>query len=492
MTGPLFAVPLVLIALMLGTWAQPPINVFNVSARGVGIVHVYRLLRGALATARATVRSAFSWRSLVPFGALAVAVLAVHLGHPTSATGAIIMGAVSPPPQGTNFLKVLQAYKGRNQGPELFDSFAHDGTVSTINPSRNLSINRPLEAFIFQWRGRVVVGAANYTNAAAESPMTILNQVQITGTFKGGNQTPLKMSGATLFSLTSCFANRGSSCYINGIRQASPTLPFAQTLANFGNTGTYDVEINYVYPVWPMVAGANRAATQIPFLWQPEDWGNTIQFQFDLGDKTAFGTPACGTTVAFTAYGSGAGTPTFSIYTRYVLLGSIRPNNPFQTSLVQRNESMITAGMDAIGTGVLLKNLTKQKTTNILLKVGLLLSGTSNGVQVLSALDDLQIDKTLITVDGTQIRKNQNNMLQKESVGFNFGSVLPQGYFDFTFIDSQDPRSAFRADLPDVVSPGSSYLLTTDVLKTGAQQRVWFTDELIIANAQDPFWLGTR
>jgi hypothetical protein len=34
--------------------------------------------------------------------------------------------------------------------------------------------------------------------------------------------------------------------------------------------------------------------------------------------------------------------------------------------------------------------------------------------------------------------------------------------------------------------------LTTDVLKTGAQQRVWFTDELIIANAQDPFWLGTR
>jgi hypothetical protein len=95
-------------------------------------------------------------------------------------------------------------------------------------------------------------------------------------------------------------------------------------------------------------------------------------------------------------------------------------------------------------------------------------------------------------VDGTQIRKNQNNMLQKESVGFNFGSVLPQGYFDFTFIDSQDPRSAFRADLPDVVSPGSSYLLTTDVLKTGAQQRVWFTDELIIANAQDPFWLGTR
>ena len=381
------------------------------------------------------------------------------------------------------------AYLGRNQGPEFFTSVAHNGTVQQVQIPRNLSINRPLEALIFRWRGRVAITVANMTAAAAESPMTILQRINVTGTFKSTSLTPINLTGATAFSYARLFGFRGSSCYINGVRQTDPSVPFGQTLAGFGNIGTYDLDIWYFVPTWPIVALTSRQVNIPMYFWQPEDWADSLQVRLDLGDATSFGTVG-GATVAFSSFGVGTGTPVVEIYTRYSILGDLR--NSFRTACVLRNESQNVANLTGINQNVQIQPLQKQKTTNVLVKSGTILAGSTAGVQVFGALTDLMLDKTQIQVDNKAIRNNLSNLAAKESVGLQFLTVPPEGYLPFTFVDSQTPRTAFRADLPQVVGSGSSFLLITDVLTAGATQQVNVVQEQIQADVDDPYWLGTR
>lgn len=391
------------------------------------------------------------------------------------------------PPMGIGHL--AQAYLGRNQGPEFFTSQPHNGIAQQILIPRNLSINRPLEALILRWRGRVVIGTANFTNVAAEAPWTILNRLNVTGTFKGTALTPVSLTGATMAAWTRLFGHRGSSAYVNGIRQAEPSVPYAQGLANFGDIGTYDLDLWYVLPTWPIVAEANAAINQVPYLWQPQDWADSLQIRLELGDATSFGTPAGGTTTTFTAFGTGAGTPTLDIFTRYVILGALRGG--FRTAAVIRNENTITAGMANVGSNTRITPLQKQKTTNVLVKSGLSLV-TNPGVQVFGSLTDAMLDQTLIVVDNKRIRNNLSNLAAKESVGYDFGTVEPQGYLPFSFISSQSARTAFRADLPTVVGAGSSFELDTDIIAANAANQVNVVQEMIFADADDPYWAGTR
>jgi hypothetical protein len=236
----------------------------------------------------------------------------------------------------------------------------------------------------------------------------------------------------------------------------------------------------------------SRADEIVPYLWQPQDWADSLQITLDLGDLSSFGTPAAMTTATFTAFGSGAGSPTVEIYTQYAILGTFRPGTAFNTACVVRNEQTITAGMTGIASNVRIMPLQKQKTTNILVKTGALLAGTSAGVQVFASLSDVMLDKTLIVVDNKFIRNNLSNLASKENIGYSFTAIEPQGYLPFSFIDSQNPRTAFRADDPNVVGNGANFELDTDVLTAGAQQAVQVIQEMIFADKLDASWAGTR
>jgi hypothetical protein len=384
---------------------------------------------------------------------------------------------------------VLSAYVGRNQGPEFFTSTPHNGVAQSVLIPRNLSINRPLEAIILRWRGRVAVTVANLGAVAAEAPQTIINRIIVQGTFKGTALTPISLTGATAFARGFCYDTRGSSAYINGVLQASPGVPFGQTLANFGNIGNYDLDIWYVIPTWPIIAAGRRAADQVPYLWQPQDWADSIQVRLELGDQTSFGTVG-GATVTFTAFGSAAGSPLVEIYTRYTILASLRSS--FHTACQILNENTINSGVASVASNVRLMPLQKQKTTNVLVKTGVILTGTSPQVQVFASLSDVMLDRTLIVVDNKYIRNNQTNLAAKESVGYNFSTREPQGYLPFSFVDGQSARTAFRADLPTVVGSGSTFDLMSDIISAGANQQVNVVQEMLFADANDPYWAGTR
>lgn len=381
------------------------------------------------------------------------------------------------------------AQLGRTTGAELFTQVNFVAGQQT-NINRNMSLQRPLEEILLRFKGRVVIGTANYTAVAAEAPQSILNRIRIFGTWRNGQQVPLDISGATLFAAGRMYDPFGNSLFIGNApptRQADPSIPFGQVGTTFGNTGTYDLDIFYRIPMAPFLPHAARAAASYPFWWLPEDWNDSLQIVINFGDNTSFGTPAGGTTVAFTAFGSGAGSPTVDVILVYAQLSKVRGS--YHSAIVMRNEQQIVGGVvGAAGNNIQLIPLSKQKITNITVKTGQVLTGTSGAAFVYASLTDTLLDQTQVIADKTTIRNTYSNQSSKEEQARRWSSIQPQGYLNFSFIDGANPRACFRADNPAVVGPGATFALFTSVVTPGANPACSIIQEQIYSQQGDPFW----
>lgn len=383
----------------------------------------------------------------------------------------------------------MAAWLGRNQGPEFFFTTPFVALQPTDIP-KVVSLNRPLLALLVNFRGRFVVGVANYAVVAAEAPQTIINRIRLYGTYKQTSLILRDISGATAFAWARLFGPRGSSLYIGNTRQAELSSPLQQVGATFGNIGTYDLDIWYSVVMPPILSPATRAWNYLPFCLHPQDWNDTLQVRLDFGDATSFGTPGAMGTGVFTAYGSGAGSPSVDLYTAYAVAGDMR--GKFRTAAVVQSERTITQGVAGVAANIRLAQLDKQKTTNVLVKSGLILTGTSAGVSVFATLSSLMLNRTQIMVDNRPIRNSIDDRTQKEWAGIEQASVNPQGYLNFSFIGSQTPRTAYRGDEPNVVAPGAQFELVTDVLTASADNRVNLIQEEIWAENNDPAWFESR
>jgi hypothetical protein len=369
--------------------------------------------------------------------------------------------------------RAVASILGRFQGPELFITQTFQALTSPILP-RNLNLTRPLESIKIMWRGRVAIATANFTTIAAEAPQSIIQRIRLTGTHRLWNQlVPIDISGPSAFAWARLFQVRSNSLYINGTRQADPSVPFAQVGATFGNIGTYDLEIHYDIPLGPMFGPQSRIAG-VPFMYLPQDWADTLQLQLFFGDNTSFGTPGTAVTT-FSAFGSGAGSPTVTVALNYAILGPLA--NSIQGAVCIRNENTTVGGpVAAAALAQRLVLLQKQKTTNLVVKSGTLLTGSSAGVQVYGALLDTMLDRTQIILDNKPVRNNQSNAQAKEYAGKMFNTVIPGGYQLFTFVDSQNPLTYYRGDQ---VPGGSTFELDSDVLTATANQAVSITQEQV-------------
>jgi hypothetical protein len=362
----------------------------------------------------------------------------------------------------------LASILGRNQGPELFFQQPFAAGQSPIIP-KPLNVNRPLERLHIIFTGTVTIAGANYTAVAAEAPQTILSRVRLTGQHnKYGQLTPIDCSGATLFALARLTRSRGSSLYINGVRQPELNVPLAQAPATFGNIGVYALEIHYDIPLGPILPVASKIST-IPYHFMNQNWGDTLQLQLFMGDQTSFGTPAGGTVVTFSA------DSIFTIYLNYEILGPL--STQIASAVVIRSEQLQTAPLAANGNSVRIQLLQKQKTTNLFFKTGTLLTGSGAGVSVFGAMSDAVLDMTQMVVDNKPIHNNFANRALKEYSGYVFDTVLPQGYNNFTFEDSQNPLTYYRGDL---LAGGSTFELDSNVVGGGANIATQILQEQII------------
>ena len=356
---------------------------------------------------------------------------------------------------------------GRNQGPEFFFQQPWTALNNVVIP-KAINLNRPLERIMLDWQGRIAVGTANISPVFPESLQNLIQTIKLTGTHAAFKAlTPINLTGADAFAWPKLFKPRGNSTYVNNALADNLGIPagFPAGTGFLGTTGgsPYDTEIIWNIPLTPVLPVAAKV-NLVPFYYQQKDWGDTLQMFMTFADATALGT--LGTAVVtFTGFGSGAGTPQLFLFTNYEILGALAES--ISSAVVIRNtqnvpQSQITS---AAATLQRLQLLQKQKTTNVLLKSGTLASGTSAGVSVYATLSDAIFQQTQLVVDNKPVRNNFLNSAYKDYQAYSFDARLPQGYLDFSFIDSMNTLTAYPADQ---LAGGSVFELDSQVLTGGA------------------------
>jgi len=372
------------------------------------------------------------------------------------------------------------AILGRNQGPEIVQT-VNFAALASPYLNNTLNLNRPMERLHLRLRMRVVIGVANYTTVAAEAPVTLLQSLYLKGAHRlFGALVPVDLSGADIFALARLTRNRGCTLIINGVRQPEPDIPYGQVGATFGNVGTYDIEIHYDLPLTPILPPGGELVS-LPFMFTKKDWQDTLQLRLFFGDATSFGTPNAATTVTFSAFGSGAGTPTVDVCANYCILGPLADS--LSPGVVVRNSKLVVGQLAAnVAAGFQLgPQLDKQKTTNLFIKTGVLLTGTSPGVTVFATLSDDILDITTPQVDNKPIRDVFNNRMSKEYAGFLFGTVLPQGYLNYSFVNPTNLLSYYRGDQ---VGGGAQFNITTAIIGGVANAAAEILQEQVIGDPQ--------
>lgn len=360
---------------------------------------------------------------------------------------------------------------GRFGGPELWFSSnpiigAGVGKVQVVNPGP-VNLTRPIEAFTIAVTFRLHITVAPYAAVAPEAPQNFLQNVTLQGQHQRGfgAQTPINMSGATIYALGQMTQfEDGSEYLINGVRGGNPGRPF--TSAFTGAVGDHDITIFYQIPVSPQMGVGNALKRQSTnFLLQPADWGNTLQMTLQFGDQSSFG-DATGATVAIQGP-LGVGNPLVQVFANYALLGDYQTKLT-RSGVVIRNEQFVPS-LVAASNSTLLLSLAHQITNYVLIKTGdIQVTGLSGGVDTLATLSDIELEATQLQVDNKPIRNSISNGMMKSYLERMFNTVIPQGYQMLTFVDGQGILLAYRGDkLPG----GSQLQVVTNVLTTGANQR---------------------
>jgi hypothetical protein len=325
------------------------------------------------------------------------------------------------------------------------------GGTQTLTQQVDLSL--PIRGFRFAFSGRVVIGTAGFTSANPEGFLNLIPSIIIQGTNarQQGNLTLWNIDLATLWVLQNFFAYRGAAYYsINSgtgeVELAPPTLPMPASYAPITATGTYDFRIVLDIPFHPFQSnGFGKEPLTVPqFLVRNEEWKDSIQILLGFGTQAGggatgvLGTSAATTTITYSAYGSGSGSPSIAISSLPVLMGTTLKDQ-ILPGVISRVSTPITSAMQSAGTGVPLLNLQKQPTPRIYFK-----QGVSTVTPAFSSLTD-----TNVTTLGVQLGQNRNirnaidifqHKLQQADV---YSRDLIQGYTMFDFMDQGNPDSAY-------------------------------------------------
>jgi hypothetical protein len=173
------------------------------------------------------------------------------------------------------------------------------------------------------------------------------------------------------------------------------------------------------------------------------------------GATGCLGVSGGSTTVAFTAFGSGAGTPTIDVDVIPNKMGlDLAPQ--VKPGMLTRTSTVINTILGASASNVVLLNLQNRNTPRVFLKVGTLGSGVA-----FATLSDV-----IVTAAGLQLGSNQSvrqkrdiNAVKMDAVqAYNRDPIT--GLLMFDFMESQNSDSAYPADK---AGNGSQFQLVGDV-----------------------------
>ena len=316
---------------------------------------------------------------------------------------------------------------------------------------QQVDLSLPIRAIRMVFKGRLVTGAAVFTSVNPEGFLNLISNITIQGTNarQKGNLTLWNVDLATAWVAPFLFGQRSGIFTINtgtgDTQVAKPTTPFPAGYFSTANA-TYDFRIVCDFPFHPFKShSSGKQPLTIPgFLVRNEEWKDSIQILMTFGAQAGAGATGVlgvsggATTVTFSSFGSGSGTPTIDLYSIPVQMG-LDLKDQVIPGVLSRVSTPINTVLQTAGTNVPLVNLQKQPTPRIISKFG-----TSTVVPAFATLSD-----TNVTTLGTLLGGNRNIgnkvdiFTHKQHQPDVYDTDQIQGYVLQDFVENGNPDSAF-------------------------------------------------
>jgi hypothetical protein len=337
--------------------------------------------------------------------------------------------------------------------------------------------------------GRYVVGTANFTSFNPEGVLNLISNITIQGVNarQQGNITLWNTDLATAYTVNSLLGYRGNGFVtINSgsgeTIAASPTMPFPTGYGS-GNIGTYDFRVVQDFVFHPMEMNSfGKQPYAIPgFLVRNEEWKDSIQILLTYGTQAGLNANGClgqsagTTTIVFSAYGSGTGSPTISLYSLPCMSG-LDAKDSYLPGVLSRVSFPVTTPLQAAGTSTVLLNLQKQPTPRVFGKIGV-----STVPPALSSLSDTNLTTLGIILGGNRNVRNKLDIYAYKNHLVDIYDRDPvQGYTLMDFIEQGNFDSSFPGqDIGD----GATFQLVGDVTGVANAMGIFLQEQLLHAPA---------
>jgi hypothetical protein len=350
------------------------------------------------------------------------------------------------------------------------------GTIINIAAGA-VDLSTPLLGMQFTLKGRATIGTAAVTALTPESFLNLFFRMDIFGQHKilQSDTHPFVMDGAMWSGILGLHRARGFRLMVSKAGAALTNDPQPQTpyggpfaagaaggVGFDGTTNTFDFIVDIPVYFYPLDVGDTFKPG---FMWRSEEWGDSVQLQITPGGQPtananagSLGTSGGTTTVSFTGFQSGSGTPTLDIYGLPVIQGATT-GLPAQTvpGLIIRSTSPRTTQVQTTGTDIQLAQLQKRKTSRVYLKAGL-----STNPPVFTSLSDTMLNKVGLQVGTDKFPRNKVDWtVWKHAMADDYDAAANpiQGYATHDFLQHNSPFGSYAGDNIDA---GSTFYLIGD------------------------------
>ena len=365
------------------------------------------------------------------------------------------------------------------------------GGQFTLNQAVDLSL--PIRGIRIVFRGRNVIGGADYASTTPEGYLNLISNITIQGTNarQKGNLTLWNVDMATAWVYAHMFSNRAGQFTLNNQTVGIPDTPFppvgAGIAGGFGGTigyvngaqATYDwrIVLDLPFHLHGSQVFGNANLTVPGFLVRNEEWKDSLQIALTFGTVTngavagALGTGQAATTNTFSQFGAAGGSPVIDLYSLPMVMG-LDQKDSVLPGVLSRVTQPINTILQAAGNNVVLANLQKQPTPRVLLKVGV-----ATVANVFTALSDVNVTTLGILLGGNRnVRNVVDIFAHKQQQPDVYQRDPIQGYNLMDFEDSGNPDSAYPGqDIGD----GATFQLVGNVAGVANAQGIVLQEQML-------------
>jgi len=356
--------------------------------------------------------------------------------------------------------------------------------------SQAVDLSLPIRGIRLVFTGRLVIGTAAFSSFNPEGILNLITNITIQGVNarQQGNITLWNIDLPTAYTLTNLVAYRGNG-YVTINTGAGETITAIPSMPlpviGSGNTGTYDFRVVQDFVFHPLEMNAfGKQPFAIPgFLARNEEWKDSIQILMSYGTQAGggaagvLGTSAGTTTVTFSSYGSGAGSPTIALYSLPVMSG-LAVKDSYVPGVLSRVSFPVTTPLQSAGSNVALLNLQKQPTPRIFVKIGV-----STVSPAFSSVSDTNLTTIGVLLGGNRNIRNKVDIYAHKNQGPDVYDRDPiQGYTVLDFIDQGNFDSSFPGQ---DVGDGATFQVIGDVTGVANALGIFVQEQLLHAPAGD-------